>query len=128
MFKKASRRTGGSSLTGWSTRRQSEPRTGPIVGPRTRDWDRIQPRGKKRLLPAPPKTTPALLKQGSAELQKAKGGVKAAMAKAAAAIRKTRKRKLAAALEEKTARMLVRHLAKDCKTKTPKAADRSTSR
>ena len=118
MFKKAARRTGGSSLAGWSTRRQSEPKTGPAVGPRTSDWERIQPRGKKRSPPAPPKTAPALLKRGSEELRKAKGGFKAAMAKASAAIREARKKRLAAALEERKERMAARRLANERKTTT----------
>jgi hypothetical protein len=118
MFKKASRRAGGSSLAGWSTRRQSEPKMGPVVGPHTSDWERIQPRGKKWSSPAPPRTAPTLLKRGSGELRKAKGGFKPAMAKASVAIRETRKKKLTAALEESKERRAARRLANEQKTTT----------
>jgi hypothetical protein len=69
------------------------------------------------LLPAPPKKTPTLLKKGSAELREAKGGFKAALAKQSAAIREARKKKPAAAVEEKE-RRLARRLAKERKATT----------
>jgi rubrerythrin len=52
MYKKASRRTGGSALYGWSTRKQTEPkvdlkRTKLIL---VTDWDQVQPRRKKHLI------------------------------------------------------------------------------
>jgi len=55
MYKKASTRTGGSSLSGWSTRKQTEPKIDLKQTKLVRDWDKIQPRRKrgKAILPQP---------------------------------------------------------------------------
>src|SRR5215472_14530335 len=48
MYKKASRRTGGSALHGWSTRKQTEPKIDLERKKLATDWDQIFQRAPRR--------------------------------------------------------------------------------
>ena len=62
MYKKASTRTGGSNLSGWNTRKQTEPKIDRKQTELVTDWDKIQPRRKKSS-PALPNSNPRLVKK-----------------------------------------------------------------
>jgi hypothetical protein len=88
---------------------------GSVAGAYTKEWERIQPREKRRLLPPLPEAKPTLLKSGSKELRKAKGEFKA-MTAASAAIREIQRKKKAAIEAEKEQRLARRLLRKESKT------------
>src|SRR5262245_2028031 len=67
MYKKASTRTGGSSLSGWSTRKQTEPKIDVRRTNLVKDWDKVLPRSKKTTSFVP---TTILLKGEEVILQK----------------------------------------------------------
>jgi hypothetical protein len=73
MYKKASTRTGGSNLSGWSTRKQTEPRTTLETVKWTKSWSKIQPERNKKQLEFHPKAR--LLKRDGNATSKGKSKV-----------------------------------------------------